>query len=230
MWQVVQRENCGIILNTKSQPLAQDIRPPNPPWQPLPKNPAHFATLTFYFSDSKSSEIPIRDVSCRGDPKPDPNFETQTYGLFSGCCKNERKSIAEKGLKVQFFCTSRGDNTRVLTGYYLPAWYCPMENGDYAIAAKSARFVSPGFVLKDLVEYLNGYPIHKRFRLWRYVPEGVAYRLLHILNCVPDKTDQYISEIKALENYSLKKYGILYHDRTSGFSWKEAAEYLKEQT
>lgn len=225
----MQRKICGIVLNTKPPSAVRDVRPPNPPWQLLPKNPVNFATLTFYFSDSRSSIVPVRDISCRGDPKPDPNFETQTYGLFSGCCKDERRSIAEKGLRVQFFCTSRGDNIRVLTGYYLPAWYCLMEKGDYAIAAKSARFVSPGFVLSDLVEFLNGYRIDRFFRLWKYLPEGVACRLLHLVNGVPDKTPQYISELKALENYSLKKYGILYHDRVKGFSWDEATEYLKEQ-
>jgi len=104
-----------------------------------------------------------------------------------------------------------------------------MEKGDYAIAAKSARFVSPGFVLSDLVEFLGGYRIDRFFRRWKYLPEGVAYRLLHLVNGVPDKTPQYISEVKSLEDYSLKKYGILYHDRVTGFSWDVATEYLKKQ-
>jgi hypothetical protein len=104
-----------------------------------------------------------------------------------------------------------------------------MGKGDYAIAARSARFVSPGFVLSDLVEFLNGYRIDSFFRCWKYIPEGVACRLLHLLNRVPDETSQYISEVKALEEYSLKKYGTLYHDRVMGFSWDEATKYLKEQ-
>ena len=215
-------------MNAKSSSSVRDVRPPNPPWQFLPKNPANYATLTFYFSDSKSEIVPVRDISCRGDPKPDPNFETQTYGLFSGCSKDERKSIAEKGLKVQFFCTSRGNNIRVLTGYYLPSWYCSMGMDDYAIAAKSARFVSPGFVLSDLVEFLNGYRIDKFFRRWKYIPEKVANRLLVLLDNTPNAITQYLSEIKVLEQYALKKKGLLYHDRTTGFNWEEAAKLLKK--
>jgi len=101
-----------------------------------------------------------------------------------------------------------------------------MKDGDYAIAARYARFVSPGFVLDDLVGFLNGYPIKRRFRRWMYIPEKTALRLLHLLNSVPDKTRQYISEIRILEEYSLKKYGVLYHDRVTGFSWNAVADYL----
>lgn len=217
-----------MILNKKSSPSLHDARPPNSPWQPLPKNPANYATLTFYFSDSRSEIVPVRDISCRGDPKPDPNFETQTYGLFSDCCKDERKSIAEKGLNFQFFCTSRRDNIRVLTGYYHPAWYCLMGAGDYAIAADYARFISPGYVLSDLVPFLNGYLMDRFVRRWKYIPERVAKRLLFLINSVPAATSQYISEVKVLEGYSLKKNGLLYHDRTTGFSWEEAAKVLKK--
>jgi hypothetical protein len=103
-----------------------------------------------------------------------------------------------------------------------------MGTGDYAIAAKSARFISPGFVLTDLVPFLNGYPIHRFVRRWKYIPERVANHLLFLINSVPDATSQYISEVKALEDYSLKKNGLLYHDRTTGFSWEEAAKLLRK--
>jgi hypothetical protein len=217
------------LINTRASPKKRNVAPPNFPWQPLSAKPLKYATLTFYFSDSKSEILPIRDVSCKGDPKPDPNYETMTYGLFSGCCKDERKSIVEKGLNIQFFCTSRGDNIRVLTGYYLPAWYCSIGEGDYAIAAKSAHFISPGFVLSDLIEFLGGYRIDKFFRRWKYLPESVANRLLFLLDSVPDATPKYILKIKSLEKCALKNYGVLYHNRLRGFGWEEAAKLFSQK-
>lgn len=204
-----------------------DVRPPNKPWQPLRQRQATYATITFHFGDSMSKVIPIRDVSCKGDPKPDPNYETQTYGLFSGCCKDERKSIVEKGVNLQFFCTGRETNIRVLTGYYRPAWFCKLGNDDYAIAAKYAHFVSPGFALKDLVSYLNGFRIDKFFRRWKYLPEIVANRLVLLIDNFPNAISQYVSEIKRLESYSLQNYGILYHERTTSFNWDEAAKLFE---
>jgi hypothetical protein len=103
-----------------------------------------------------------------------------------------------------------------------------MGEGDYAIAAKSARFVSPGFPLGNLVEYLSGYPIDKFFRRWKYIPEKVADQLLFLLNSTPDAMPLYLSEIRNLEQLALKKDGSLYHDRTTGFDWDEAAEMLRK--
>jgi hypothetical protein len=204
-----------------------DVQPPNSPWQPLKLKQSTYATITFSFGDSMSKIAPIRDVSCKGDPKPDPNYETKTYGLFSGCCKDERKSIVEKGVNLQFFCTARESNFRVLTGYYRPLWYCKLGEDDYAIAAKQAHFISPGFALKDLVPYLNGFHIDKFFRRWKYLPEDIANRLVILINNFPNAINEYVSEVNRLESYALKKYGTLYHDRTTGFNWEEAAKLFK---
>ena len=83
-----------------------DVRPPNPPWCPIQQGVANLATITFYYGDAKSRVVPIRDVTNKKDAKPDPNFETLTYGLFSVCCEDERKAIVEKAITTQFFCTS----------------------------------------------------------------------------------------------------------------------------
>ncbi len=212
-----------------------DVRPPNPPWLPIKVGTKNTATITYYYGDERAARIPIRDVSHRMDAKHDPNIETQTYGLFSNCCINERKAIVEEGIGTQFFCTARtraGERgtIRVLTGFYHPTWYCEMDSGDYAIAAQSVRFVAPGFVLSDLVAYLDDYAIDASFRTWKHInDETVIRRLLLLLITAPDATADYISEIHRLEDFSLKQYGRMYLDRLSGFSWEYAGELMRDK-
>lgn len=210
------------------KPVTVNVRPPNPPWQPIKQGTTDDAILTFYYGDSKAPSIPIRDVSNKNDPKPDPNVETLTYGLFSVCCKKARKRIVETGIGTQFFCTYRLNGVRVLTGYYRPAWYCEINADDYAIAAKTGRFISPGFVLSHLVNFLDGYSIDKFFRVSKRIPEEVAEKLLLLINSAPDVTAKYVSEINRLENYSLKQYGHMYGDLLEGFSWEYAGELMKK--
>jgi hypothetical protein len=207
-----------------------DVRPPNPPWRSIQKGDTNLATITFYYGDAKSQVVPIRDVTNRNDAKPDPNIETLTFGLFSVCCKNERKAIVEKGITTQFFCTSRANSVRVLTGYYRPAWYCEMGANDYAIAAQSARFVSPGYALSKLTSFFEDYPIDKFFRTWKYIrDEKAIQRLLLLINSAPDATATYISEIHRLEADSLEQYGHMYSDRLEGFSWEYAGELMRNR-
>lgn len=214
---------------TERQPTIPDVRPPNPPWLPIENGSSDLATITYYYGDAKSSVVPIRDITHRFDAKHDPNIETLTYGLFSICCKNERKAIVNKGITTQFFCTKRGNGVRVLTGYYHPAWYCRMGPDDYAIAAESIRFVSPGFVLSDLVTFLEGYPIDSFFRTWKYIHgKKVIWRLLLLLNSTPNATEKYVSEIRKFEAYALEQYGRMYFNRLQGFYWEDAAKLFKE--
>lgn len=214
-------------MNEKKSSIP-DVRPPNRPWQRIRRGQTNKATISFYHCDSKSPVIPVRDISNKNDAKHDPNLETLTYGLFSHCFKDERKGIVEKGITTQFFCTTRANSTRVLAGYYCPAWYCKIGDGDYGIAAESARFVSPGYALRDIVSYLEDYPIN-RFFYWKYIEdEKVIERLKLLIDCVPDATDQYIAEIHRLENFSLEKYGHMYYDRSAGFSWEYAGELMRK--
>lgn len=207
-----------------------DVRPPNPPWRPIQRGNTNLATITFYYGDAKSPVVPIRDVSNKNDAKPDPNIETLTYGLFSVCCKDERKAIVEKGITTQFFCTSRADSVRVLTGYYRPAWYCEIDANDYAITAESARFVSPGYALSKLTSFFEDYPIDKFFRTWKYIrDEKVIRRLLLLINSAPDATATYVSEIHRLEADSLEQYGHMYSDRLEGYSWEIAGELMRNR-
>lgn len=179
------------------------------------------AALSFYYSDS-NSKIPIRDVSNKNDPKPDPNLETGTFGLFSICHNPMRKSIVTKGIELLLFCTNRRSG-RVLTGYYRIGWYYEVKKGDFMLAAKEIRFVHPGFPLIELSPYLQGYRIDKRFRGWKYLTVYTSNRLLQLLDQTPDATSQYISEIRRLEQSTLAKYGVMYRNRSTGFSWESAA-------
>ena len=191
--------------------------------------------MTFYYSDEIAPKVPIRDVTHRMDAKHDPNLETGTYGLFSNCCIDERKAIVEEGITTQFFCTSRTKpeekrRIRVLTGYYRPEWYCEIAPGDYAIAAESIRFVSPGFVLGEQVSYLEGYPIDEFFRTWKHLyDETVIRRLLLLINTAPNATSEYISEIHRLETYAMEQYGRMYSVRLNGFSWENAGELMRNR-
>src|SRR6266571_9285685 len=134
------------------------VKPPNPPWIPLNEGRSGRAGLAFYHSDSHSN-VPVREVTRVQDSKADPNLETLTFGLFTTCERGMRAGVVREGIQHIFFCTRRG-NIRVLTGYYKIGWYCkgPPIRGysthsnpldDFALAASEARFVNPGFPLRD---------------------------------------------------------------------------------
>lgn len=221
--------NPGALAN-------RDVRPPSPPWIPLSVESANKAALSFYYSD-RLSKTPIRDVSHRNDPKPDPNLETMTFGLFSRCDRAMRATIVREGIELHFFCTGRRSEqgpVRVLTGYYRYGWYCEepwrrsgeknSAKDDYILAARQIRFVDPGFPLAGLTDLLHGVRLDRRFRTFRYVDDETATRLLRLLNNTPDATKRYISEIRRVEQFVLDRDRSLYKNRVRGFNWDAAAE------
>ncbi len=209
----------------------RNIQPPHPPWIPLEAGRSERgAALSFYYSDPRS-KIPVREVSHKNNPKGDPNIETSTFGLFSTCDKSMRSTIVREGIDLHFFCTSRAEHLRVLTGYYRYGWYyrVPDTEDDYMLAAKTKRFANPGFPLRDLVPYLRGAQLG--FRTFRYLDKVTASLLLDLLRDTPNYSSRYISEIRKLEKLSLEKDGYLYGGRyPNGFSWNTAARVMKLKT
>lgn len=217
------------IVSSNPRKTHNDIRPPHPPWVPIVGDKSMKATLSFYYSDPLS-KTPIRDVSHKNDPKADPNLETKTFGLFSTCDRAMRTTIVKQGIKLHFFCTRRHGThggVRVLTGYYRYGWYTEappsrkktsVARDDFALAAERIRFVSPGFPLSDLTEYLHGFQLEP-FRTFRYIDEKTAALLLLLLDQTPDAAKQYLAEIARVEDLVKKERKMLYTNRSTGFSW-----------
>jgi len=209
----------------------RDVRPPNPPWIDQETGDGSKAALSFYYSDPLS-DVPVREVSHKNDPKSDPNVETQTFGLFSTCDKRMRATIVRDGIELHFFCTNRG-GVRVLTGYYRYGYYykVPATEDDYMMAAEEARFVAPGFPLLELTPYLRGVRLDKRFRTFRYIDGKTAHRLLLLLEDSPNSISQYISEIQRLEKLTLEQYSNIYQKKyPTGFSWDVALRPMRLQS
>jgi 23S rRNA G2069 N7-methylase RlmK/C1962 C5-methylase RlmI len=94
------------------------------------------------------------------------------------------------------------------------------------IAAKRSRFVCPGFPLRELVDYLDGYPIDKRFRR-KHLPEKAEARLVSLIDETPDATRLYVSEIRRVEQWALEKYRRIYRKRLKGFSWEDREDVAR---
>lgn len=215
--------------------------PPKEPWIPIRGDLKNGSYLAFYYSDPYS-KIPVRRISSETDSKADPNIETGTFGLFSTCEVEMRKSTLNKGMKYIFFCTMRRDY-RVLTGYYELGWHTlsPPINGyatingepkrDVVLAASKVKFINPGFNLSELTGYLEGVNISKRFRAYRRLDARSTEKLLTLIDETDDSTHEYLEEIARLEEENLKKVGYAYPNwkQKFGFSWALAGSYLKQR-
>jgi hypothetical protein len=51
-----------------------------------------------------------------------------------------------------------------------------------------------------------------------------------LMDETPDATSLYVSEIRRLEQVSLKNYRHMYRNRLTGFSWEYAATPMKLKT
>src|SRR5205823_2091966 len=118
------------------------LAPPRKPWHPLDANVDAGAYLSVYLS-CDIARFPVRDVTRLGDNKSDPNLETLTYGLFSTCEPTMRKSIANRRIGAIYFLTRVESLGRVLVGMYDLGWFAEVDSGDFALAARSARFIDP---------------------------------------------------------------------------------------
>ena len=201
-------------------------RPPALPWRILRAPTGPHGYISVYLSDALA-RYPIRAVTKARDNKSDPNLETGTYGLFSTCQIKMRKSIVVKGVPYVFFVTSHGSQGRALTGYYHVGWYAPGPDQDFALAARTCRFVEPipavdlPGSLRQAVELRRGY---------RGLDLEQAVQLRNAVDGRLDMTTRYVAEIRRLESLSTRYTGYSYPtwQRDHGWSWADAATYLAE--
>jgi hypothetical protein len=198
--------------------------PPNSPWRPIVPRADAGAYVSVYLSSSLG-RLPVRDVLRLGDNKSDPNLETGSYGLFSTCEPPMRVSIASRGISEIFFVTSV-DGARALVGRYELGWLAEVDEGDFAYATRSMRFVDP-IPLGQLSGRL-GTEMQKRLRNYKIVDSKLADELRDLVNSADDRTSAYLFEIDRLERMSLARTGFRYPtwDGTTAFSWATAGPYL----
>lgn len=208
---------------SKSDP---DVRPPNPPWEPLVDNGGGY--LSVYLNDPLA-RWPVREITKPADNKSDPNIETGTYGLFSTCEPSMRKAIVTRGAATIFFMTTR-DEVRWLTGYYHIGWYAPgvrgASRGDFALAADVVSFVDP-IDPKKLAEPARA-ALLVRFRTQKPIEAEIVDQLRAEIDSRSSRTDSYLSEIERLERFSLEHSEFAYPSwgRETGFTWEDAPTYL----
>jgi hypothetical protein len=206
-----------------------DLRPPNPPWVPLPAADPPCGVLAFFLSDDLS-RLPVREVTRPGDNKSDPNLETGTFGMFSTCEQQMRSSVVSNGIPYIFFVTRRG-NERVLVGYYEVGWYSDsvLSGGgsDYGLAASGIHFVRQPVPLSKLPKGVSGHAM-KPFRTFLHLDERQTRQILRVLDRQDNATTDYLAEIDRLERLNKFHTGFRCWNRTEPFSWDDAHDYLSE--
>jgi hypothetical protein len=194
--------------------------PPNPPWLPLTICKASGGYLSYFYSDQLSS-LPVRAITMVEDNKVDPSLETKTYGLFSLCNKNMRKSIVKRGCRHIFFVTRRKE-VRVLTGLYLVKWYTPVTpNGDdFCLAADRIWFVKNPIPLEH-IDKICGTNVSRWFRAYKHINAEECKQIENLLKRRADATGLYLSEIDRLERFNLKYGGYKYvtSKEKGSYSW-----------
>lgn len=212
-----------MVLMSKSDP---DVRPPNPPWQPLADKGGGY--LSVYLNDPLA-RWPVREITKPADNKSDPNIETGSYGLFSTCEPSMRKAIVARGASSIFFMTTR-EGVRWLTGYYHIGWYAPgvrgASRGDYALAADVTRFVDP--IDPGTLSQPAKAALLVKFRTQKPIEAPIVNQLRSEIDGRDSRTGEYIGEVARLEQFSREHSEFAYPSwgREVGFAWSDAATYL----
>lgn len=216
-------------LRRRRPPPRPDYRPPAAPWQAMdfPASPQAF--VSFYISDDLA-RWPVRAITLPKNNKSDPNLETLSYGLFSTCEPKMRVGIVNRNVRHIVFLTNIRSKGRHVTGYYELGWYTHgslwPNVRDYALAARSARFIEPipvgafGGGLGDRLQ--------RRWRSFILLDAELSAELLSIVSAAPDKTLEYLSEIDRLEriNYYFTGHRYVSWQRREPWTWADAARYL----
>jgi hypothetical protein len=222
--------------------LGPDVRPPNPPWQPLAVDEPPSGYLSYFFSDSLS-RLPVRAVTRfvgkRYDNKSDPNIETGTYGLFSTCERSMRVGVVTHHRPYLFFVT-RVAGVRALAGYYRIGWWTSgpaiaayktgeTQPPDMMLAATEGRFVIPAIDLAQVAAEADDPSLATWFRLFKSLDPRQTERLLAVVNARPDRTADLIEEVHRLERLNLHHTGARYPGwgQKEGFDWVLARLWLE---
>lgn len=209
------------------------MRPPSPPWRDLPDPSPPVAYLSIYLSDDLA-RLPVRAVTLPGNNKSDPNLETLTYGVFSTCEPRLRAGAVVRGARLLLFATNHRGHGRALTGYYQLRWWAEGALGaarrDFALAADQARFVTP-IPFAD-IPGASGDQARRRFRQMLLLAPNDAVELRALIDARPDRTADYIAEIRRLEAYNMCHGGARYIGWSggTGFDWSAAHDYLTPTT
>ena len=222
--------------------LGPDVRPPNPPWQPLAVEEPPSGYLSFYFSD-ELSRFPVRAVTRfigrKYDNKSDPNIETGTYGLFSTCERSMRVGVVRHHRPYLFFVTSVA-GVRALAGYYRIGWWAPgppiaayksgeSQPPDMMLASAEAHFVIPAIDLAEVAAEVGDRSIAGRFRLNKSLDPRQTQKILAVLHARPDRTADLVEEVRRLERLNLHHTGARYPGwgQKEGFDWIMARPWLE---
>jgi hypothetical protein len=218
-----------MLQSSESQ--TEQFAPPNTPWRPLDAAvPAH-GYASFYYCDELGG-WPVRSITRIKDNKSDPNLETGTYGLFSTCEQRMRSGIVTNRSREMFFVCRPHGGPRQVSGYYELGWYTPgalrQRTRDFALAAREMRFIDPiplSELPDGLADVLNG-----SWRLSKRLDSDQTARLRAVIDAMPDRTSNYLSEISRLEKLNAFHSGYRYPSwrRDKPFNWADSERYLQE--
>ncbi len=210
--------------------------PPGPPWLELNSSSEAHSYLCFYYS-SLLSRLPVRDVNrvvgssthCIADCKSDPNWETQTFGLFSTCQDAARRGAVKNRSPYLFFFGNNAveSNKRGVTGYYRLKWYSHggTYQDDYCLAADRVHFVEHPIRFDEVNRHLGTRLSSRSPRLTAKLAPSESEKLVQILHAQEDATTLYIEEIHRLEKVNARNAnGLRYINfgKRDQFDWSVA--------
>lgn len=213
---------------------------PRSHWKPLPVDSPPTGVLTFYHSSSASS-VPTRAVDRLFDNKRDPNFETRTYGLFTDCNNRMRTACVRDHRRYLFLMTNwkgqRGVAGFLDLGFYANITINPNLATGVALRARRLHLVSPllpyrgggryvGFSARNVsARGING---SGPLRGAALVDTETTVALVKALLKRPDRTPEYMTELRRLEDVNFERTGYRYPDvhRRDRFGRDDVRRYL----
>ena len=214
--------------------------PPGYPWQDLFPLMEASSYLCFYYSSPFSARA-VRDVnrivpvggssSYVADCKVDPNWETQTFGLFSTCQEGIRRGVVKNRAPYLFFFGNHviHGQRRGVSGYYKLRWYAHGGTymGDYCLAAERIHFVEQPLAFEEINAKLGTRLSNRVPRLSMKLTPVQSQRLVELLHLQKDVTPAYVDEIHRLEQINARNAGGLKYinfGRRYSYNWTAVTE------